>query len=115
MKLNELTRLMVRKIDFGPPAPEELPAPYIVARRHGDRQGSFTIFSTRPEDVARCDVANRHTVKYGPIGRQRCEVWAIMAYATSYRALMGAIDLLNVGLDLTRLSEHQPDDHGCSS
>lgn len=95
------------------PVYEPLPAPYIIGRLIGDPPGSFTIFSARPEDVA--SSKNLHTVYYGPIGKRRAESWAIMAYATSFPALMGAMDLLNVGLDRSRLSEYQPDDHGFES
>lgn len=85
MNLRELTSLSVN-------AP--LPAPYFVARLIGDPPGSFTVFSTHPEDVARSK--NLHTVHFGPTGKLRAEKWAIMAYATSYAGLCGALDLLNV-------------------
>lgn len=66
---------------------------WFVARCPKDPEGSFTAFSTRPEDVARANPANLHPVECGCVP----SVWAMMAYATSYEGVLVALDLLNSG------------------
>jgi hypothetical protein len=94
MTLKEIASIQCPKINFGPPASETPREPYIVARLPKDPPCSFTVFSSNPDDVARSK--NLHTVFYGPIGKRRLELWAIIAYFTNYRDLERGLDLLNI-------------------